>query len=344
VTWNALTAPRLAALILVLAAGVIGLATGCGGGQDGADLPEGVVARVGDAAIPEEELSEAIEQQRAQAEQQGATFPEEGSEGYDQVRRQALETLVLQRIVDFEARKCGTPCRVTKKEIDEELERIVETNFEGSDEEFETFLRDSRLTRAEARDIVRNQLQQTKLFEHVTRGVRFTAVDAKRYYEENADEFRVEAGRRARHILVETKAEADRIRARVTPENFAELARENSTDEGSAAQGGDLGPIQRGQLVPEFEKVAFSLKDGEISDPVRTQFGWHIITVEVTPASTTPFERARGGIISSQLAQARQEEFARWRDEVLAEWRDRTVYADESLRPQTAEEPATTAP
>ena len=322
-TRNALTAPRLAVLLVVLAAGVIGLAAGCGGG-DGGDLPDGVVARVGDAAIPEEELSKAIEQQRAQAEQQGATFPEEGSEGYDQVRRQALETLVLQRIVDFEARKCGTTCRVTKKEIDQELERIVETNFQGSDKEFAKFLRDSKLTRAEARDIVKNQLQQTKLFERVTRGVRFTAADARKYYEQNADEFRVEAGRRARHI--------------------AELARENSTDKGSAAQGGDLGPIQRGQLVPEFEKVAFSLKDGEISDPVQTQFGWHIIMVEITPASTTPFEQARGGIISSQLAQARQEEFARWRDEVLAEWQDRTVYADESLRPQTAEAPATTAP
>lgn len=342
-TRNALTAPRLAVLLLVLAAGVIGLAAGCGGG-DGSDLPDGVVARVGDAAIAEEELSKAIEQQRAQAEQQGATFPEEGGEGYDQVRRQALETLVLQRIVDFEARKCGTPCRVTKREIDQELGRIVEANFQGSDEDFEEFLRDSQLTRAEARDIVRNQLQQTKLFEHVTRGVRFTAADAREYYEENADEFRVEAGRRARHILVETRAEADRIRARVTPENFAELARENSTDEGSAAQGGDLGPIQRGQLVPEFEEVAFRLRDGEISDPVRTQFGWHIITVEVTPARTTPFEQARGGIISSQLAQARQAEFARWRDEVLAEWQDRTVYADERLRPQTAEAPATTAP
>ena len=342
-TRNALTAPRLAVLLVVLAAGVIGLAAGCGGG-DGGDLPDGVVARVGDAAIPEEELSKAIEQQRAQAEQQGATFPKEGSEGYDQVRRQALETLVLQRIVDFEARKCGTTCRVTKKEIDQELERIVETNFQGSDKEFAKFLRDSKLTRAEARDIVKNQLQQTKLFERVTRGVRFTAADARKYYEQNADEFRVEAGRRARHILVATKAAADRIRAQVTPENFAELARENSTDKGSAAQGGDLGPIQRGQLVPEFEKVAFSLKDGEISDPVQTQFGWHIIMVEITPASTTPFEQARGGIISSQLAQARQEEFARWRDEVLAEWQDRTVYADESLRPQTAEAPATTAP
>ena len=109
-----------------------------------------------------------------------------------------------------------------------------------------------------------------------------------------------------------TKAEADQIRAELTPENFAELARENSTDTGSAKQGGSLGPIQKGQLVPEFEKVAFSLKDGEISQPVKTQFGWHIITVDITPAKTTSFADAKDQIVQTQLSQKRQAEYTKW--------------------------------
>ena len=61
---------------------------------------------------------------------------------------------------------------------------------------------------------------------------------------------------------------------------FAELAKQNSRDPGSKAQGGDLGFFGRGQMVPQFEEAAFKLKSGEVSAPIRSQFGWHIIKVE----------------------------------------------------------------
>src|SRR5690606_23457167 len=145
-----------------------------------------------------------------------------------------------------------------------------------------------------------------------------------------------------------SKEEAERIRAEVTPDNFAEMAREHSTDKGSAQQGGSLGRIQKGQLVAEFEKVAFALKDGEISDPVKTQFGWHIIMVDVTPARTTSFSEAKDQIISTQLNRRRQEAWNEWSEKVLADWEDRTLYASDDLRPATteaeAQPPARTAP
>ncbi len=180
---------------------------------------------------------------------------------------------------------------------------------------------------------------------HVTRGIRFTAADAKKYYEDNPAQFKVAAGRTASHILVPTKAEADKIRAEVTDENFAELAKKYSTDTGSKEQGGSLGQIQKGQLVPEFEKVAFGLKSGEISEPVKTQFGWHIITVTTTPARTTPFSEAESQIISSQLAAKRQAAFSEWSDKALKSWEKRTVYANDDLKPPaTTAAAATTAP
>lgn len=342
VTKTIRTSPLLAGVLVGLAAlGAAATLLVAGCGDDGADLPDGVVARVGDAGITEAELTTTIEQSRAEAEAQGATLPEEGEDGYDDVRRQALQSLVQQKVVEFEARECGDPCAVTKQEITAELNRIKQANFNDSQKEFDEFLQERSISKADARKIVRNQLQQQALFDHQTRAVRFTAADAREYYEGNPDQFTVPAGRTARHILVESKAEADRIRAEVTQENFAELAREESTDTGSAEQGGDLGQIQKGQLVPEFEKVAFALKDGEISQPVETQFGWHIITVDITPKRTTSFSDARSQIISSQLAQKRQTTFQEWSEEVLADWEDRTVYADDDLKPQTTSETST---
>jgi foldase protein PrsA len=333
----AVKAARLAVLGL-LAIGLLAIA-GCGN-DDSAKVPEGVVAQVGDASINEAELERAIEQRRAQAESQGQTFPEEGTDNFSQVRQQALQDLVLQRIVDFEAKRCGNPCRVTKDEVDEELANIVEQSFNGSQEDFDEFLTNNKITTADARRIVRFNLQQTDLFNRVTRGVRFTQAEARAFYNQNKAQFETPAGREVSHILVADKAEADSLRAEVTQENFADLARANSTDEGSKDQGGSLGRIQRGVFVPEFEKAAFALKDGEISVPVQTQFGWHIITVDVIPKRTTSFSEARSQIRQQQLQQARQQEFNEWRDGVLAEWRERTVYASSDLEPPEPEEPA----
>jgi foldase protein PrsA len=330
--------PLVAGVLVLLV--VVGVGVTACGDDDTADLPAGVVARVGDAGITQEQLDRAVAQTEAEAKAQGQTVPAEGSEGFDQVRQQALQTLVQQKIVGFEARECGNPCKVTEKQIDEDLDRIIETNFNGKQAEFQKFLKDRGITQADARDIVESGLQQQKLFNHITRGVRFTEADAKTYYEENPAEFKVAAGRAASHILVASEAEAERIRAEATPENFAELARENSIDTGTAKQGGSLGPVQPGQFVPEFEKAATALKDGEISQPVKTQFGWHIITVDVTPASTTSFADAKDQIISTQLQQKRQAEFTTWSEDVLKKWEDRTVYADSDLRPATeAEQP-----
>ena len=334
----------LVGLLALGAAGVL-LLSGCGSDSEGtADLPDGVVAQVNDEPITQKQLDETIAQSQAQAKQQGQTLPAEGETGYDQVRQQALQQLIQQEVVDAEARKCGTPCAVSAKDITAELNRIRETNFKGSQKAFDTFLKKSSISATAARDIVRNQLQQQKLLNHVTRGIRFTAADARKYYDDNPSQFTVAAGRTAKHILVATKAEADRIRSEVTLQNFGELAKKHSTDTVSAQQGGSLGQIQKGQLVPEFEKVAFSLKSGEISEPVKTQFGWHIITVTITPAQTTSFKEAEKQIVSSQLAAKRQSAWTAWGQKALKDAEAHTLYADASLKPSTTSATATTAP
>ena len=102
----------------------------------------------------------------------------------------------------------------------------------------------------------------------------------KKVYEEAVKQITGEQEVHARHILVETEDEAKAVKAELDKgADFAELAKKKSKDPGSA-DGGDLGYFTKEQMVPEFSAVAFTLEQGKISDPVKSQFGWHIIKVE----------------------------------------------------------------
>ena len=104
--------------------------------------------------------------------------------------------------------------------------------------------------------------------------------ELRAYYEKHKKEFMVPERIKARHILVKTKEEAEAIKKRLkSGKSFAQLAKEVSICP-SGKRGGELGWIEAGNMVPEFEKVALSLKKGEISDVVHTRFGYHIIQVE----------------------------------------------------------------
>ncbi len=108
-----------------------------------------------------------------------------------------------------------------------------------------------------------------------------TEAELKAAYEARASQYKVEEQRRASHILVKTKEEADKLAAelRKAPGRFAELAKKHSQDPGSAEKGGDLGLFGRGMMVPAFEEAAFRQKEGEIGNPVQSDFGWHVIRV-----------------------------------------------------------------
>jgi peptidyl-prolyl cis-trans isomerase C len=137
----------------------------------------------------------------------------------------------------------------------------------------------------------------------------------KKAYDESIKSFKAEDQVRARHILVPTKEEADKLLARIKKgEDFAALAKEASKD-GSASSGGDLGFFGKGQMVKPFEEAAFGLKMGEVSKaPVQSQFGWHLIKVEERKPSTPPsFEESK-----AELKESRSRELA---DKIVADLR-----------------------
>lgn len=103
----------------------------------------------------------------------------------------------------------------------------------------------------------------------------------KKVYAEATKQIGEEQEVRARHILVEKEEEAKAILADLkNGKSFDELAKEKSTDPGSKDKGGDLGYFTKDQMVPEFAEVAFKLEKGQLSEPVKTQFGWHILKIE----------------------------------------------------------------
>jgi peptidyl-prolyl cis-trans isomerase D len=137
--------------------------------------------------------------------------------------------------------------------------------------------------------------------------------EIKKYYEAHALDYNLRERVKARHILLlvdekhadkDVAEKAKAIRAKLNKENFAKIAEKESQDPGSAKKGGDLGFFERGRMVPQFEEAAFTLKPGEISQPVKSDYGYHIIYVEQhEPARTVSLDEAKAGIAKKLVAQ-----------------------------------------
>jgi peptidyl-prolyl cis-trans isomerase D len=153
--------------------------------------------------------------------------------------------------------------------------------------------------------------------------------EARKYYDEHQSEFGTPEERQASHILITVKAgasqaEQDAAKAKAesllqqveqNPGKFAELAKKNSQDPGSAANGGDLGFFGRGMMVKPFEDATFALKVGEISQLVKSDFGYHIIKlVAIKPSRVLSFDEAREGIVNKLRQQKAAEKFAELAD------------------------------
>lgn len=171
-----------------------------------------------------------------------------------------------------------------------------------------------------------------------------TDADIKSYYEQNAKRYTVDEQRRASHILIAikenaspaevlaAKAKAENLLAqlRKNPAEFAKLAKENSQDPGSAERGGDLDFFSHGMMVKPFEEAAYKLKQGEISDIVRSDFGFHIIQVTaIKPASVKSLDEAKTEIAAEIKKQLAAKKYAE-----MAEVFSNTIYEQsDSLKP-----------
>lgn len=269
----------------------------------GANRP-GVAATVNGVDITENRLQSALDNHiREQGSDVGAIRqPAE----FKEIRARVLEVLIGQELLWQAARMTGNVAG------DDEVESVFEryrSQF-ADDLEFDNRLRSAGFTRSEFREDLRRRLSaQNWIRANLLGKISVNGVEISDFYRENKQMFAIPAQMRARHILIKLDQGASEqdvenartlladLRQRVAGgEDFAELAREYSQD-GSAARGGDLGYFGPGQMVKSFEKAAFGLAAGEVSNIVQTRFGLHLIqALEHRPSAYYTEEEAAEGI------------------------------------------------
>jgi peptidyl-prolyl cis-trans isomerase C len=151
--------------------------------------------------------------------------------------------------------------------------------------------------------------------------------DARKLYDDQVKLLKPEEEAQARHILVETEELAKEIKEKLkNGGDFAALAKEYSKDPGSKDTGGDLGYFTRGQMVPQFEEAVFALNKGDVSDPVKTQFGYHVIKLEDKRAKQPPaFEVVKDRILQSMLLQKASQIAGDLRSKAKVEYVDASI-------------------
>lgn len=210
---------------------------------------------------------------------------------------------------------------------------IQVAHFEPKDFATKVTLSDADLETYFKAHTARYQAQEAASIEYIVldmdaakRGVNVSDADLQSYYEQNQGRFGTGEERQASHILITAakdapQAERDKARARAqelldairkTPASFAELARKNSQDPGSAERGGQLDMAPRGAMVKPFEDAMFALKKGEISDVVESDFGYHIIRLDnVKAAVVPPLAQVRAQVENEVRTQQATQEFAK---------------------------------
>lgn len=233
-----------------------------------------------------------------------------------QAQEAALTQLISAELFYQAAQKL--PVKDLDRQIDARLKQGRE-KFKTPDE-FEKALKSVDLTEKELTDLTRKDIVINNLIEQeIAAKVEVTEADARKFYDENPTRFNKGESVKASHILIgvdpqataedkkKAREKAEAIRKRILAgEEFATLAKAESSCP-SSAKGGDLGSFGKGQMVPEFEKAAFALKPGEVSEVVETQFGYHIIKlIDKKGAETVTFASAKEGIIGFLKGQKTQ--------------------------------------
>ncbi|MFE8604907.1 peptidylprolyl isomerase [Archangium violaceum] len=247
--------------------------------------------------------------------------PKQRAEERAKVLKTSLNTLIGEKLMEGEIRELGLAA--TESELEAAISDVKRQNNVTDEASFERLLSGEGFTVKTYKEFLRNQMSRMKLVQmKVTPKVKVSEEDLKAAYTQYAKLESGDAEVHARHILVQVdakatpeqvetankKAQALAVEARKPGVDFAELAKKKSEGP-SASDGGDLGFFRRGVMVPAFERVAFTLKEGEVSEPVRTQFGWHVLKVEERRAvDVAPFEQVKGEL-ENRLKMQKTEKF-----------------------------------
>ena len=344
-------------LVFVLAL-VAAIAAACGGGGK-PSVPDDAVAVVGGATITKADYNKVLGQAKKSYAAQKKPFPKPGTQQYSAFQAQVMQFLVERAEYTQAAKDRGV--KVGDKEVDGRLEQIKQQYFASSapgqkplskaeiERKYQAQLKAQGISDKDVRDGLRSQLMREKLYNEITKDVKVSDDDAKKYYEEHKKQYEqpaTPASRDVRHILVKSRAKALAVYRQLKGgADFSKLALKVSVDP-SKTNGGRLTVCRKQSVtclktVPPFEQVAFSLKPNEISRPVHTRFGWHVIQAlgpvkAPTKAHALPFDQVKAQIKPQLVQEKKQKEFDRWWKDTQKDFAKKTSYQTGYAPPSTS--------
>jgi foldase protein PrsA len=337
--------------LLLSALLLVALLAACGGGGNSGPVPADAVAQVDGTPVSKTSFTALMSVACARYKAQRQACPKVGTPTYSSLRDSAVTFLVQQEELTQEAKKLGVT--VTQKDIDKQVEQIKKTYYQGSEKKFEDALKKDDITMSELEQYeLRPNLLGQKLQAKVTSDVKVSDAAAQKYYNANKATYVTPKTREVRHILVNSKSLADTIETKLkNGASFAALAKKYSKDTGSAAQGGKLCVAHGGtsgacqQTVPPFDKAVFSLKTNELSQPVKSVYGWHIIQAlgAVKPSHTQTFAEVKSQIEANLASQQKQTAWQAWLAKMAKDFKGKVTYQT-GYAPATTTTPTTPAP
>jgi parvulin-like peptidyl-prolyl isomerase len=320
-------------LIALLAVGLVAAFIAAGCGSDNQSVGANDVAVVGDHPITKEQFDQLLDRARDNYAKNKQDFPAAGTPQYVALRRQAMQFLVQREQFEQRAEELGL--KISESDVEKQMLTIKSQYFgkngkcdAACEKKYRAEIKKQGVTDEQVREDVRASVVQNKIYEKVTAGVTVSDKEVEEYYKKNKQNYVQPASRDVRHILVKKKALAESLYQRaINGENFAALAKKFSTDPGTKKQGGKL-PISKGRQVPEFDKAAFALRTGEISQPVKTSYGWHIILAlnGIKKQKVTPLSEVKPAIRQQLLQQEKTDAMKDWVEETQKGFEEKTTY------------------
>jgi foldase protein PrsA len=299
----------------------------CGGGSSSADVPDGAIAVVRDRTVTKAQFDALMEQQKKAAEAKKQDFPAAGTPQYEALKATVVKGLVEQQEWELEGDAMGI--KVSDQEIETQLKQLKQQFFQGDEQKYQTELTKQGLTDKQVRDELRTRILSNKIYAAVTKNVKVTEPDIAAYYKQNSTQYQQPESRDVRHILVKSQAQAEDLYNKIkSGADFAKLAKKYTQDQASKAHGGKFTAF-KGRTVAPFDKFVFKAKTGELSQPIKTEFGWHIIEVlsAIKPASETPLAQVHDQIKTTLLQQKQNAAMKSWIANLKTKYGDDISYA-----------------
>jgi len=313
------------------------LAAGCGGGgSSAAQLNASDVAVVGSQHISTTQFNQLLGEAKVNLKAQGQAFPKPGTAAYSNIKSQAVSLLVQEAEKESEAAKLGIT--VTPKQVATQLAKLKKQYFGGDEKKYQAQLKKQGLTDALVRENIREQLIGQKLFNSVTKNVTVSPASIVQYYDQHLSQYQTPDSRAVRYILVGKNKKplaTSLLKQLQTGGSWCTLAKKYSKDPSSSGKCGQA-TFTKGQTVPAFDKLAFSVKTNAVATVNTPQYGWFVLS------PTAAVKKGKNSTLAEETKSIKQTLLTQDKDTAMTNWVNKIQksYCSGQIRYQAGYQPS----